>query len=110
MKRATFNNKAHAIISEVLDEEEMRLFRADICPPHEASEYLTLEYIKTCSKFLEHGVMYLQYEERIGSDIFLAKIARGKVKRRFDLNARACAEQLATHTHVYFAEYLPTLP
>ena len=109
MKRATFNNNAHAIISEVLDEEEMRLFRADICPPHEASEYLTLDYIKTCSKCLEHSVMYLQNEERIGSDIFLAKIARGKVKRRFDLNARVCAEQLAAHTHVYFSEYLPTL-
>lgn len=109
MKRATFNNKAHAIISEILDEEEMRLVRADICPSHEASEYLTLDYIKTCSEFLENGVMYLQNEEQLGSDIFLAKLARGKVKRHFDRNARACAEQLAAHTHVYFAEYLLTL-
>lgn len=43
--------------------------------------------------------------ERIGVDLFLAKLPKGRLKARFERNVRKCASQLSTHTHVYFPDY-----
>lgn len=105
MKLETFDDRAHSIVSEVLDQAEDKLTRDGICVARDAAEYLALDYIKTCGDFFEHGAVYLENEERIGADLFLAKLPKGKLKARFERNARRCASQLSTHTPVYFPDY-----
>ena len=46
MNRPYFNDKAHEIISAILDDAEMYLVQSDQCLIHEASEFLALLYIK----------------------------------------------------------------
>lgn len=105
MRLDLFNEKAHAILSDVFDQAEERLVRDSICPAPNASEYLALDYIKTCGDFIEHSVVYLENDERIGADLFLAKLPKGKLRPKFDRHAHKCAVQLSTHTHVYFPDY-----
>lgn len=105
MNLEPFNDRAHGIVSEVLDYAEDRLARDGTCASRDAAEYLALDYIKTCGDFIEHSVVYLENDERIGADLFLAKLPKGRLKARFERNARKCASQLSTHTHVYFPDY-----
>lgn len=100
-----FNDKAHVIVQDLLDYAEERVVRSGLCTPDYAVEYLALDYIKTCSDFIEHGAQYLETDERIGADLFLAKLPKGRLKSRFERNKRACAVQLSTNTRMYFPEY-----
>lgn len=105
MNLELFNEKAHRLLSDMLDQTEARLVREGVCEPELASEYLTLRYIAACGEFIEHAAVYLESEERIAADLFLFDLAKGATKARFNRNAKACAIQLSRHTPVYFPNY-----
>lgn len=109
MSLALFNDKAHPILAELLDEAEERLVREGVCELEQANEWLAARYVAVCGEFLEHAAVYLESEERIGADLFLFELAKDTTKRRFARNAKACAIQLATHTTIYFPNYLKVL-
>lgn len=104
-----FNDKAHVIVQELLDLAETTIVRKGICTLENASRYLAIDYIGTCGDFIEHSVQYLENDERIGADLFLAKLATGRLKARFERNSLACALHLTRNTTTYFPEYLPLL-
>ncbi len=104
-----FNDKAHVIVQDVLDYAEERHVREGTCTAQSAAQYLTLDYIATCRDFMFHATQYLENEERVGADLFLAKLPRGRLKDRFERNRVACAWQLATQTRRYFPDYEPLL-
>jgi hypothetical protein len=105
MKLELFDDKAHQMLSDMLDEAEDRLVGMNVCAPDEADEYLTAFYISECGIFLEHGAVYLPNEERIAADLFLAKLPRRRAKQWSNRRMRICAVQLSTNTHVYFPKY-----
>lgn len=105
MKLGSFDEKAHVLLSDVLDQTESRLVREGVCKPESASEYLTVRYIKACGDFIEHASVYLENDERIAADLFLSELAKGALKARFNRNAKICAVQLSKHTLVYFPDY-----
>jgi hypothetical protein len=105
MKLELFNENAHRLLADMLDEAEDRLVGMDVCEPQEADEYLTALYIRECGAFLEHGAVYLQNEERIAADLFLAKLPRRRARQWSNRRMRICAVQLSTNTHVYFPKY-----
>jgi hypothetical protein len=105
MKLDRFNDKAHVIVQDMLDYAEERLVRDGICTPANADEYLALNYIKTCGDFIQHSAQYLENEERIGADLFLAKLTTGALRSRFERNKRICALQLSANARLYFREY-----
>ena len=105
MNLELFNEKAHRLLSDMLDQTEARLVREGVCEPELASEYLTLRYIAACGEFIEHAAVYLESEERIAADLFLFDLAKGATKARFMRNAKACAVQLSRHTPLYFPDY-----
>jgi len=105
MRLEHFNDKAHVILQDMLDYAEQRVVRNGICTPDNAVEYLALDYIKTCGDFIEHSAQYLENDERIGADLFLAKLSTGTLKTRYERNKRACAQQLSTNTPLYFPDY-----
>jgi hypothetical protein len=100
-----FNDKAHVIVQEMLDYAEEKLVCDCICTPANADEYLALNYIKTCSEFIQNSAQYLEIEERIGADLFLAQLTKGRLRGRFERNAHICGLQLAANTAVYFPDY-----
>ncbi len=104
-----FDDKAHSIVQDLLDYGEERYVRDGLCTPANASEYLTLEYIATCRDFMSHAAQYLEADERIGADIFLAKLPRGNLKARYERNRDACARQLSSSTRLYFPHFEPLL-
>jgi len=105
MRLERFNDKAHVILQDMLDYAEEKVVRLGLCQRADAVEYLALDYIRTCAEFLEHSTQYLESDERIGADLFLAKLAKGPLRARFERNKRMCALQLATNTRMYFPEY-----
>lgn len=100
-----FNDRAHAILSDVLDEAERWLIRNGVCQPHEADEYLTMAFIKESGAFLEHATAYLENEGRFAADLFLWMLPKGKAKARYLRNDQKCALQLHWHTIYYFRTY-----
>lgn len=105
----SFNDKAHEIVGRILEIAEDRAIAKGLCRPEQATNFLALDYIKTCADFLEHGTQYLTSDERIGADLFLAKLPKGRLKARFDRDKRICASQLAAHTFLYFPSYATLL-
>jgi hypothetical protein len=105
VKLELFNEKAHRLLAEMLDEAEDRLLGMDVCEPQEADEYLTALYIRECGAFIEHSAVYLQNEERIAADLFLGKLPRRRTRQWSNRRMRICAVQLSTNTPVYFPKY-----
>ncbi|WP_288986280.1 hypothetical protein [uncultured Sphingopyxis sp.] len=108
MKPEPFNDKAHAIVSEVLDAAEAWLVRTGKCEPPQTDDYLTMAYIKENGAFLEHAAVYLESEGRIAADLFLWALSnalKGTAKTRYIRHDRKCAIQLHWHTHIYFRNY-----
>jgi hypothetical protein len=105
MRLERFNDKAHVILQDMLDYAEEKVVRLGLSERCNAVEYLALDYIKTCAEFIEHSTQYLENDERIGADLFLAKLAKGPLAARFERNKRMCALQLSTNTRMYFPEY-----
>ncbi|KTE13298.1 MULTISPECIES: hypothetical protein [unclassified Sphingopyxis] len=100
-----FNNRAHEIISGVLDRAEDWIARNGVCPAHQADAHLTTKYIEACANIIRGGVVYLAADERIGADIFLSGLGDAKFKRLSPRTQTMCAEHLSHHTHVYFPNY-----
>ncbi len=106
MKPEPFNDKAHAIVSEVLDAAEAWLVRTGKCEPPQTDDYLTMAYIKENGAFLEHAAVYLESEGRIAADLFLWALSnalKGTAKTRYFRNYHAILRQT-------YLQLLRTLP
>lgn len=104
-----FDDRSHNIVRDVLDYAEQRYVREGRCRDAEAVDYLTLDYFATYRDFMQHAAQYVENEEFIAADLFLAKLPRGRLKQRLDRNHKACARQLANRTRIYFPNYEPLL-
>jgi hypothetical protein len=103
------DERAYSIVRNVVDYAEERLVRTGICAPENAARYLALDYIATCSSAIEHGTQYLESDERIGADLFLAKLPTGALKAQYHRNRKLCAAHLAAQPWLHFADYKPIL-
>lgn len=103
------DEKAYPIVANVVDYAEERLVRTGICSPENAARYLALDYIATCSSAIEHGTQYLESDERIGADLFLAKLPTGTLKAQYHRNRKRCAAHLAAQPSLHFPDYKPIL-
>ncbi|NTZ43617.1 hypothetical protein G7A66_11090 [Altererythrobacter sp. SALINAS58] len=101
----TFDDKAHAILQDVLDYAEERLTREGSQAPDSATTYLTLEYINASRGLMSHASQYLESDEWAAAAIFLSTLPWGRLKQRLDRNSSACARQLARNTCLYFPNF-----
>lgn len=103
------DEKAYSIVGSVIDYAEERLVTTGICSRENAARYLALDYIAICSSAIEHGTQYLESDERIGADLFLAKLPTGTLKAQYHRNHKRCAAHLAAQPWLHFADYKPIL-
>ena len=102
MNTELFDERAHRVVAELLDNAEDRLIRTGQCTLANVSDYLTLEYIRQAVSLLEHGVVYLEGDGRNAADIFLSKIAFGSAKKKLYRNSPRYARHLQQHEGIYF--------
>ncbi len=103
------DERAYSIVGNVVDYAEERLVRTGVCSRENAARYLALDYIATCSSAIEHGTQYLESDERIGADLFLAKLPTGTLKAQYHRNRKRCAAHLAAKPPLHFVDYKPIL-
>jgi hypothetical protein len=101
----SFDDKAHTVVAELLDNAEARLIQTGQCTLDTVSDYLTLEYIKQAASILEYGIVYIDSDGRSAADIFLTRFAFGRVKAKFVRNSRRYAAHLQQHERYYFPNY-----
>lgn len=106
--RLNFDATANRVLVELLAETERRAVANNRCRADDVNQYLTLAYIETCASYHSGASIYLPSEERMAAQSFLFHcIGRGMA--RFKAHVGKCAQQLANHTSLYFADYLTLL-
>lgn len=107
-----FNERAHGIVGDIIEAAELALIRNGVCQPNETDMHLTMDYIRQCGSFLEHGQAYLENEGRLAAGIFLWRLsqaANARLRAKYHRNWLICEVQLHWHAHYYFPMYLQTL-
>jgi hypothetical protein len=103
------NDKAHAFLSELLNEAEEWAVRNGYCEAINAHEFWTLQYIETCGEMLTYTQVYLENEERVAARVFLYNLNRTVTMQQYSKRFSGAALQLATHTHYYFPNFVAIL-
>jgi hypothetical protein len=100
---------AYSIVNDIVDFAEARLVAKGICRREQAQRCLTLDYIATASGAVQNAVLYSENDERIGADMFLAKLPIGQLKPLYHRNRKRCAAHLASKPSLHFPDYEPIL-
>ena len=104
-----FDDKAHSILTELLDNTEDWLVRRKLSEPRSANDRLCSDYIMTVSNIIWGSTFFVNSDERIGTEIYLEKLRGAKTKLRLPRTLRACADQMLRFPQMYFPKYLAVL-
>ncbi|MBN8806652.1 MAG: hypothetical protein J0I47_00215 [Sphingomonas sp.] len=100
-----FNDKAHSIISDLLDRNEDRLVRNRDCEPERANDRLAYDYIMRCATMSRGATTFIFHDERVGTECFLFDLHGSLAKIRSKRNRVACTAQLMQFQRDYFPQY-----
>lgn len=109
VKKFSFNDKAHSIITDLLDTTEDWLVRHEGCEPQLANDRIAYDYIMQCSGIIWGSTSFITADERIGTDIFISQLRGASSKLRSTRTRMACVTQLMQFPLIYFRNYLTVL-
>lgn len=107
--KIVFDDKAHSIISELLDNTEDWLVRHKKCEPQAANDRLAYDYIQRCADMIFGANVFLTNDERIATEFFMLELRGAKGKLRSARNRVACTAQLMQFQQLYFPNYQTVL-
>lgn len=107
--KIAFDQKAHSILSELLDNTEDWLVRHKECEPQSANDRLAYDYIMRCSGVIRGATTFVANDERIGTQQFISDLRGASTKTRSIRSRTTTTAQLMKFPHIYFPNYLTVL-
>jgi hypothetical protein len=109
MALQVYDQAAHELLWKWLDDAESKVVRTNTATNVEATDYLTLEYIKECGCFLSYGAAFFENESKMASEIFIERMLGRSVRLREYRMIPRCAALLSLHTERFFPRYIEFL-